>query len=259
VTRSLQWIRIRAEDKPTSGGGSSPKEFELLDSPGVIPAKMVDQSDALLLAACNCIGQAAYDNQAVAAYLCEWLKAIHLMDKQHLTAPEWRKKCKERYGFDPLMTITVEETVLGADEVEETITRTEYLTGEDMLFRVADNTCRGDPEDASRKILQDFRTGRMGPVSLQLAPETIEDGGQLSVYVADNTILGRQPSSSSLSSSARSSDPYEGWDRTSLDERARAALATAKERGLELPPVVDNPGNVDEAVTDAGKGMFEGW
>lgn len=237
------------------------KEFELLDSPGVIPAKMVDQSDALLLAACNCIGQAAYDNQAVAAYLCEWLKAIHLMDKQHLTAPEWRAKCKERYGFDPLMAIPVEETGRGDDEVEGTVvTRTEYLTGEDMLFKVADNTCRGDPEDAARKILQDFRTGRMGPVSLQLAPETVEDGGQLSVELGDHTILGRQSGSSSWSSSVPlSSAAQEGSDRTALDERARAALTTAKERGLELPPIVDNQGNVDEAAVDAGKGMFEGW
>jgi ribosome biogenesis GTPase A len=265
VTRSLQWIRIRADDKPTSGsGGTSPKEFELLDSPGVIPAKMVDQSDALLLAACNCIGQAAYDNQAVAAYLCEWLKAIHLMDKQHLTAPEWRVKCKERYGFDPLEPITIEETALlsSGHSAEGTVTRSEYLTGEDMLFRVADNTCRGDPEDAARKILQDFRTGRMGPVSLQLAPETVEDAGQLSVDVGDHTILGRQRGTSSSPSSASwsaAAAAKEGWERSALDERARAALATAKERGLELPPVVDSPGKVDEAAVDAGKGMFEGW
>ena len=59
VTRSLQWIRVRSDDAKTS----KKKEFELLDSPGVIPAKMIDQSDAALLAACNCIGNAAYDNQ----------------------------------------------------------------------------------------------------------------------------------------------------------------------------------------------------
>ncbi len=154
------------------------------------------------------------------------------------------------------MTITVEETGLLSNS-DDRITRTEYLTGEDMLFKVADNTCRGDPEDAARKILQDFRTGRMGPVSLQLAPETVEDGGQLSVDVGDHTILGRQRGSSSATSSAAAA--YEGWERNALDERARAALATAKERGLELPPLVDNPGKVDEAVVDTGKGMFEGW
>lgn len=39
------------------------KEYELLDSPGIIPASLDDQSDALLLAACHCIGEASYDNQ----------------------------------------------------------------------------------------------------------------------------------------------------------------------------------------------------
>jgi ribosome biogenesis GTPase A len=58
VTRSLQWIRVRTDETKTKK-----KEFELLDSPGVIPANLVDQDDAALLAACNCIGQAAYDNQ----------------------------------------------------------------------------------------------------------------------------------------------------------------------------------------------------
>jgi ribosome biogenesis GTPase A len=39
----------------------------LLDSAGVIPANLVDQDDnaALLLAACNCIGQALYYNNQV--------------------------------------------------------------------------------------------------------------------------------------------------------------------------------------------------
>ena len=71
VTRSLQWIRVKTDDdistSTSSSGGTkttkAKKEFELLDSPGIIPAKMVDQSDAILLAACNCVGQAAYDNQ----------------------------------------------------------------------------------------------------------------------------------------------------------------------------------------------------
>ena len=70
VTRALQWIRVRnssdrADGSQTAVGGA--KEFELLDSPGIIPATLVDQSDATLLAACNCIGEAAYDNQAVAS------------------------------------------------------------------------------------------------------------------------------------------------------------------------------------------------
>ena len=257
VTRSLQWIRVRTDDSrkayasgkssasPTSSTHSNAmkREFELLDSPGIIPAKMVDQSDALLLAACNCIGQAAYDNQAVAAYLCEWLKAVHLMDKQALTAPEWQKKFKERYGFDPLRKI---------ERDEDDIIQDEYMTGEDMLFKVADNRCRGDAEDASRKILQDFRTGRMGPISLQIAPETEEDGGQLNVPIGDGTILGRQ------SNSAGEMGFDAEFEKQAQEERARIAMETAKERGLELPPIVDGDES-EESVDDVGKGMFDGW
>jgi ribosome biogenesis GTPase A len=59
VTRSLQWIRVRTDDSKKT----NKKEYELLDSPGIIPASLSDQSDALLLASCNCIGEASYDNQ----------------------------------------------------------------------------------------------------------------------------------------------------------------------------------------------------
>eukprot|EP00531_Pseudo-nitzschia_arenysensis_P001266 CAMPEP_0116152166 /NCGR_PEP_ID=MMETSP0329-20121206/20502_1 /TAXON_ID=697910 /ORGANISM="Pseudo-nitzschia arenysensis, Strain B593" /LENGTH=554 /DNA_ID=CAMNT_0003648861 /DNA_START=161 /DNA_END=1825 /DNA_ORIENTATION=- len=256
VTRSLQWIRVRTEDSrkayasgksaasPTGSTHSNAmkREFELLDSPGIIPAKMVDQSDALLLAACNCIGQAAYDNQAVAAYLCEWIKTVHLMDKQALVAPEWQKRFKERYGFDPLRKV---------ERKEDDIIQDEYLTGEDMLFKIADNRCRGDAEDASRKILQDFRTGRMGPISLQIAPETEEDGGQLNVPIGDGTILGKQSNDGGFDAE---------FEREAQEERARIALETAKERGLELPPIVDGSVDDNEDVeADVGKGMFDGW
>ena len=38
-------------------------ELELLDSPGIIPARQEDQNQALKLAICNDIGQASYDTQ----------------------------------------------------------------------------------------------------------------------------------------------------------------------------------------------------
>jgi len=52
-----------------------------------------------------------------------------------------------------------------------------------LLFIVADNTRNGDPENSARKILQDFRMGRMGPVALQLAPDTEVDDGQTIVNI----------------------------------------------------------------------------
>ena len=220
VTRALQWIRVK-DSKQTK------KEFELLDSPGVIPASLENQYDAALLAACNCIGSKAYDNQAIAAFLCEWLKTLHVMKKGDVTSPQWRTKCVERYGFDPL------------EEMSDT---KEMRTGEDMLFQVADNTCQGDLEDASRKILQDFRTGRMGPICLQLAPVSETDDGQQSVR------LGNQ----------ETEEDRQQWEEErekERQERAANALKTAKEQGLELPSIVENKTNGDEV----GKGMFDGW
>ena len=68
VTRSLQWIRVAIDKNSVSASGSSgiksnKSGFELLDSPGIIPSDMIDQGDALLLAACNSVGVGAYDNQ----------------------------------------------------------------------------------------------------------------------------------------------------------------------------------------------------
>ena len=221
VTRTLQWIRVRSDDSKTSRR----RDFELLDSPGVIPAKMIDQSDAVLLAACNCIGDASYDNQSVAAYLFEWLKSLHQMGKGDVTAPVWPQKCQERYGFNPI----------GRD-VE--------LTGEDMVFKIADDLCRGNAEDASRKMLQDFRTGRLGLVCLQLAPQSEEDNGQLKVRLPSDRVNTKDQVS---------------WEDDRI-ARAEAAIATAQKQGLELPPMIQeqNEGK-DDGEKEVGKGLFEGW
>eukprot|EP00934_Nitzschia_sp_Nitz4_P001492 Nitzschia sp. Nitz4//scaffold94_size78252//17034//18625//NITZ4_005461-RA/size78252-augustus-gene-0.70-mRNA-1//-1//CDS//3329560359//1492//frame0 len=222
VTRSLQWMRVRTADTQKEKG----KEFELLDSPGIIPAKIVDQSDALLLAACNCIGDAAYDNQGVAAYLCEWLKTIHLMDRERDTAPEWRAKCKTRYRMDPM-----ERSETG-----------EYLTGEEILHKIAINTCRGNAEDASRKVLQDFRTGRMGKIALQLAPEKEEDQGHLELGFGDDAERQRR-------SEQRARERAEAEAK-----RTQEARETAKKRGVAIPEQNEIPR--DGSI---GKGMFDGW
>lgn len=176
VTRSLQWIRVRSETnisvKSSSSSSSTSKqnknkqkfkkEFELLDSPGIIPANMQDQqSDAMILSICNSIGTNAYDNQAVASYFMEYMKTLHIMKKEALSAPVFREKCIERYRMDPMepIALTNPNGLFEEEEEEGDGTTTRFMTGEDMLYQVADNVCRGDPENAARKILQDFRTG----------------------------------------------------------------------------------------------------
>ena len=137
-----------------------------------------------------------------------------------------------------------------------------------MLFIVADNTCMGDPENAARKILQDFRQGRMGPVALQMAPETEVDDGQAYVEAVqqDGINLREVVSPSEFK---RAAEDAERRQKEEIEQRAKAAQEAAKEKGLELPPVmegaVDGDDNEDEtdaqkpAESEVGKGLFDGW
>jgi len=246
VTRSLQWIRVKSEGSNQDGKNKINKNFELLDSPGIIPVNLIDQSDALLVAACNSIGQASYDNQKVAAHLLQYIQALHFMDKGIVTSPQWPKKFQDRFYFDPL--------AIHSFEGEEP----RIPTGEDMLFMIADNTCQGNPEDAARKILMDFRMGRMGLISLQLAPESDSDNGQIPVRIRSqfDDPLGSEEEQRNMLAEMRG-------------KRAEAAVKVAKQKGLELPPMVlqdpmeeprdDESGNEKVAAQDVGKGMFDGW
>ena len=113
-------------------------------------------------------------------------------------------------------------------------------TGEDMLFIVADNTCRGDPENAARKILQDFRNGRMGPVALQLAPKSEGDDGQTYVdHSAHKDGLDVRVVASP-SDMRRAVEEWERKQKEGIEQRAEAALAAAKHRGLDVPPVTES-------------------
>lgn len=69
VTRQLRWVRIS-------------QDLELLDAPGVIPAKLEDQEAGLKLAVCDDIGEAAYDNQLIAAAF------IDLVNELYAIAPD---------------------------------------------------------------------------------------------------------------------------------------------------------------------------
>jgi hypothetical protein len=158
------------------------------------------------------------------------------MGKGGVFAPKWREQCKTRYGLDPLEKIEMGDGTM------------QYMSGEDMLFLVADNACRGFVEDASRKILQDFRTGRMGPVCLQLAPEKDEDEGQAEVPI------GSMDGSTAARVNLRQIRQEE--IEKEQQERVRVAVETAKELGLELPPMVENS---EVKEDDVGKGLFDGW
>ncbi|MEB3358813.1 MAG: ribosome biogenesis GTPase YlqF [Synechococcales bacterium] len=130
VTRQLRWVRIS-------------DELELLDAPGVLPSQLTNQEAALKLAICDDIGEAAYDNQRVAAAFVELLKSLlaavpDLMPNHPL---------QSRYDLSP-----------------------DALTGESYLFELAQRNYQGDVERTARQILTDFRKGLLGSVPLELPP-----------------------------------------------------------------------------------------
>lgn len=123
VTRQLRWIRIS-------------DTLELLDSPGVIPLKLENQKNALKLAICEDIGEAAYDNQAVAIAFIDLLLDLDLG------------------------SVLVNRYQVSLDQ----------MNGDLYLTALAEARNNGDREQAAVKLLNDFRKGLLGPLPLELPP-----------------------------------------------------------------------------------------
>ncbi len=128
VTRQLRWVRIS-------------DELELLDAPGVIPAKLEDQEAAFKLAICDDIGEASYDNQRVAAVFVDLLNYLVDTNSDLLPTKMWRS----RYQIDPIS-----------------------YTGEEYLQILAQSRYQGDVEKTARALVTDFRKGFLGKVALEL-------------------------------------------------------------------------------------------
>jgi ribosome biogenesis GTPase A len=128
VTRQLRWVRI------------SP-ELELLDAPGVLPAKLQDQTAAIKLAICDDIGDAAYDTQRVAASLVDLLRQLPNPE----TGSSALEFLSQRYQLDP-----------------------EDSTGETYLVHLADHRFQQNKERAARQLLTDFRRQHLGAIALEL-------------------------------------------------------------------------------------------
>lgn len=204
------------------------------------------------------------------------------MGKETTAAPRWVQSCVERYGFDPIRPLSEQKIAArwGSESTDGSArswldfaakNADRMPSGEDMLFIVADNTCKGDPENAARKILQDFRNGRMGPVSLQLAPESETDEGQVHVenMRSDGLDVRIVASPTNLK---RATEEHEKRQKEEIQQRAKAAMVAAKQKGLDLPPVVESidvddteqvaaGGGADSKPSESeiGKGLFDGW
>jgi ribosome biogenesis GTPase A len=128
VTRQLRWVRI------------SP-ELDLLDAPGVLPAKLHDQEAAAKLAICDDIGDAAYDTQRVTAKFIDLLRDLH-----------------NPGGEGTLLDLLDQRYQLPAAD----------LTGESYLVALANHRFQQDVERAARQLLTDFRRQHLGAIALEL-------------------------------------------------------------------------------------------
>ncbi|WP_066377581.1 ribosome biogenesis GTPase YlqF [Anabaena sp. CA = ATCC 33047] len=128
VTRQLRWVRIS-------------DQLELLDAPGVIPAKLGNQEAAVKLAICDDIGQASYDNQLVAAAFVDILNS--LLEQAGELLP--KSPLYSRYELDPIP-----------------------YTGESYLHALAEHRYQGDVERTARQLLTDYRKGLLGTLPLEL-------------------------------------------------------------------------------------------
>jgi ribosome biogenesis GTPase A len=132
VTRQLRWVRIS-------------DELELLDAPGVLPSRLTNQEAALLLAICDDIGEAAYDNQRIAAALIDRLKQLQAQ------APDWisLQPLHDRYHLDSTT-----------------------ITGETFLETLAQQRYHNDKERSAVQLLNDFRKGILGTIALEYPPSS---------------------------------------------------------------------------------------
>ena len=121
ITRQQQWVRINPR-------------IDLLDTPGIIPVKQVEQTIAEKLAFVDSVGENAYETEAVAE---EFLK---LMTRLY---PE---RIMERYGFEDVGQITVENIAINRKLI------------------VSDS--QPDILRAPSVLLSDFREGRLGKLTL---------------------------------------------------------------------------------------------
>ena len=121
VTRQQQWVRINPR-------------IDLLDTPGIIPVKQVEQEKALRLAFVDSIGENAYELESIAE---EFLKIM---------AEMYPEVIKKRYGFEDGEEFSLEKIAIKRN-----------LIGQ---------SSKPDILRAASMLMMDFRDGRLGRLTL---------------------------------------------------------------------------------------------
>jgi ribosome biogenesis GTPase A len=142
VTRMMQWVRLGDRN-----GAEDPEDtIELLDSPGIIPAKQVAQLDAVKLAICNDIGEASYDRIAVAMAMVDLLRRLHKNHPSYVDAE----------SFNTRLNIGLHDAI-----------------GDEVLHHISETKCQDNTISGADKLLSEFRKGLIGKNSLEGPPVDI--------------------------------------------------------------------------------------
>jgi len=128
VTRETQWVRIHPD-------------IELMDTPGIIPPRLESNDAGALLSCVSSIGDAAFEDEAVATFLLERIQTLY------------PGIVNTYYKLD-------EQTPLSLPNIAEA--RHFRLPGDQL-----------DTLRTAQAILTDFRHGRLGRLSLEHAPRKL--------------------------------------------------------------------------------------
>lgn len=139
---ACRWVRLGGD------AGSSAANLELLDSPGIIPARQFDQVGAVKLAICNDIGEASYDRVVVAASMCELINSMHqqhprYVDMKHILA-------RYKFPFDE-------------------------MTGDEIVYELAERQYQGNIISAADKLLGDYRKNLLRHASLEAPVDMLRE------------------------------------------------------------------------------------
>ncbi|AQK86366.1 DAR GTPase 3 chloroplastic [Zea mays] len=125
VTRELKWVRFGTD-------------LELLDSPGILPMRISDQTSAIKLAICDDIGERSYDFADVAAILVQMLIRHPAVGSEAF---------RRRYKID-----------------------VDSECGKTFVTKLSVHLFNGDTSQAAFRILSDYRKGKFGWVALERPP-----------------------------------------------------------------------------------------
>ncbi len=186
VTKKLQWVRLGGSEN--SGEGS----IELLDSPGIIPAKQFDQLAALKLAICNDIGEASYDRVNVAIAMCDEINKLHRSTRGYVNM----NSIVSRYDLPNFMD----------------------MNGEEIVYEIAEKYCQGNSISAADKLLGDFRKNMLGwgslehPIIERNTMETKESTNVISKDTTNTNIITKKLNNlDNLDNLDIGKGNYEGW------------------------------------------------